>query len=229
MEPNSPEPAPFAVKDCALIALATGRQAHNLKEFRDQLLRIHPGSIFYHFWGGLLNPRFEEREYNNDFASWCRHALRDAVLGERLAVIDPVDFADLEQLRQELVEVIEERLDEREMLIWVQPDQPFEFIRSQIVVFDTHVVFHSPEALASHIPALSIGSVFYHFIDARRRVEGRVDDFSVWLGAFGGVYQPLSQALAAIDPYFMTLTELRAELAAAFERCLCEVPCEQSA
>ncbi|HCA27066.1 MAG TPA: hypothetical protein DEP05_05415 [Betaproteobacteria bacterium] len=101
MEPNSPEPAPFAVKDCALIALATGRQAHNPRAIRSRLLRIHPGGIFYHFWGGLLNSRLEEREYNNDFASWRRHAVRDAVLGERLAVIDPVGFAGLEPLRQE--------------------------------------------------------------------------------------------------------------------------------
>jgi len=87
------------------------------------------------------------------------------------------------------VEVIEERLDEREMLIWVQPGRPFEFIRSQTAVFDTHGVFRSPEALASHIPALSISRIFYCAIAARRRVERRVDDFSVWLSVFGGAYQ----------------------------------------
>ncbi len=33
------------------------------------------------------------------------------MLADRLAIIDPTDFADLETLRQELVEVIEERLE----------------------------------------------------------------------------------------------------------------------
>jgi hypothetical protein len=54
---------PFLVKDCALIAIATGVRAHSLKELRDRLLTITSDSIYLHFWGDLLEPRFEEREY----------------------------------------------------------------------------------------------------------------------------------------------------------------------
>ena len=67
------EARPFFVKDCALIALATGLKAQNLKELRDQLQRVDSSSLYYHFWGGLLHAGFEEREYGNDFAEWVRH------------------------------------------------------------------------------------------------------------------------------------------------------------
>jgi len=42
-ETKTPEIQPFAVKDCALIAIATGVQAYNLRELRDKLTNIHPG------------------------------------------------------------------------------------------------------------------------------------------------------------------------------------------
>ena len=128
---------PFSVKDCALVTIATGKKAQNLKEMREHLLTIHLGSIYHHFWGGLLRPRFDEPEYNNDFAEWVHHALQDNILAERLSVIDPDPFVNLESLRQELLEVIEQRLDEIETVTWAKPDMQFHFVRSQMVVFDT--------------------------------------------------------------------------------------------
>ena len=202
----------FHVRDCTLIAIATGTKAVTLKEFRDGLQAIHPGSIYYHFWGGLLQSRFEEREYNNDFAAWAQHGLHDVVLGERLAAVDPTEFEHLEQLRWELIEIIEERLDESERLTWLVASRPFEFLQSQIIVFDTRTRVAEPTALAQLMPHFSIGTVFYHFIDARRRSPIRVDDFSAWLASFGDQFKELSRRLAGIDPYFGGLTELRQKL-----------------
>ena len=210
---------PFALKDCALIAIATGKQAVTLKELRDNLVEIDPNSIYHHFWGGLLEPRFEEREYNNDFASWARRGLHDDKLAERLAMVDPSFYSELEDLRQELLEIIEERLDESEYLPWMLATEPFEFIRSQIVVFDTELRVERPEQLGELIPHLSTSSIFYHFIDARRRLSDSSDDFRFWLASFNGLYSELSRQLASIDPYFETLTELRQQLTVIFQRC----------
>lgn len=202
----------FEIKDCALIAVATGHRAINLKELRDNLNSISPDSIYYHFWGGLLQPRFEEREYNNDFAAWVWHGMHDGTLAERLAVIDPTDFADLEDLRQELLEIIEERLDERDYLSWLRASSRFEFIRSQIVIFDTRKRADKPQQLAELLPNLSTGSIFYHFIDARRRLDNHGDDFSFWLSGFGEECSELCRLLADIDPYFGSLHQLRDRL-----------------
>ncbi len=205
----------FIIKDCALAAIAVGRRAQNLRELRDHLLVVHPSCIYHHFWGGLLRPRFDDPEYNNDFASWARHALYDTTLAERLAVIDPAQFRDMEALRQELIDEIEERLDETEFLTWAKRDQQFHFIRSQVVVFDTLLRVDDPREFGEVIQNLSLGSIFYHFIDARRRTQNGIDDFRNWLEQRADC-QSLSERLAALDPYFVTLMELRQQLAHIF-------------
>lgn len=206
----------FAIKDCALIAIATGRRAASLTELREILLDINPGSIYYHFWGGLIQPRFEEREYNNDFAGFVRHGLHDSVLAERLAMVLPNEHEGIESLRQEVVELIDERLDEAEYLLWVRSVFPLEFIRSQIVVFDTGKRISHPEQLAVEIPKLSTNTIFYHFVDAQQRLGGHNDDFRFWIEGLDGDYQELSARLTELDPYFMSLSELRNQLADLF-------------
>ena len=212
MVPDTPQNEPFLIKDCALIAVATGKKAQNLRELRNNLQTIHAGSIYYHFWGGLLRPRFDDPEYNNDFASWAAHSLHDKKLAERLSFIDPTELSSLEDLRQELIEVIEERLDESEFIPWARRDDRFDFIRSQIIIFDTHRKVIKPQELVRVLPTMSVGSIFYHFIDACRRSPDSIDDFQHWLQGFDGSYADLCQQISGIDPYFGTLTELRTEL-----------------
>ena len=202
----------FVIKDCSLLTIATGKKAQNLKEMRDHLLNIHIGSIYHHFWGGLLRPGFDESEYNNDFAGWGHDALQDHILAERLSVLNPDAFADLESLREALLEVIEQRLDEIGTLPWAEPDMQFHFVRSQIIVFDTREKIEGPEHLVEALPKLSVGSVFYHFIDARRRSPEMMDDFRSWLKSCGADCENLISQLAAVDPYFGSLAELRAQL-----------------
>jgi hypothetical protein len=207
---------PFVIKDCALIALATGEKVQNLKELRNLLHTVAGSSLYYHFWGGLLHPGFEAREYGNDLGEWARHALHDARLAEKLAIIDPSNFDDTEDMRQALLDVVEERLEESSTLAWTPVDQQFQFIRSQIVVFNTGRTVQQPEQLADIVPCLSPGSIFYHFIDARQRLPRGEDDFRAWLSAWGERYAVLCQKLAAIDPYFTSLSELREQIAATF-------------
>ncbi|MBI4455003.1 MAG: hypothetical protein HY644_03790 [Acidobacteria bacterium] len=206
----------FAFKDCALTVIATARRAQNLREFKDILETIGQASIYYHFWGHLLRPGFDDPEYNNDFASWAHRGLHDSRLAESLSIIDPSDFTNLETLRHELIRVVEERLDETEMVPWVKADQQFHFLRSQIVVFDTGKRITEPEGLALILPHASVGSTFFHFIDARRRSPEHMDDFRTWLGEFGDECAQLREQLAAVDPYFLTLTELRSQLTLLF-------------
>lgn len=209
----------FSIKDCALIAIATGKRAQNLRELKEYLTSISPESIYYHFWGSLLRPRFDDPEYHNDFAVWVAHSLHDKILAERLASLMPVDYSDMEDLRHEIIEMIEERLDETEVPLWSSRDKQFEFIRSQIVIFNTHHVVHKPEQFTGLLPHLAVGSIFFHFIDARRRNENSLDDFQNWLMNFGEKYFALRERLRMIDPYFMSLTELREEITTAFESC----------
>jgi Family of unknown function (DUF5752) len=206
----------FAIKDCALATIATGRRAQTLRELRDVLSDVHSGCIYHHFWGTLLRPQFSDREFNNDFATWCQNGLHDTVAAERLAVIDPADYADLEDLRQELMEVIDDRLDESDLVLVARSDLQFHFTRSITVVFDTGRRLTDPVELAAAVPELSVGSIFYHLIDARRREPIAADDFRAWLMDLGPEYQSLCGSLAEIDPYFESLYVLRDRLAQVF-------------
>ena len=66
------------------------------------------------------------------------------------------------------------------------------------------------------VPRMSVGSIFYHFIDARRRRPEMMDDFRTWLKSCGADCDDLFSQLAAVDPYFGSLVELRAQLTNVF-------------
>lgn len=205
---------PFAVTDCALIAIATGEKAHNLRELLDRLLRIDiPDVMYFHFWGGLLHSHFMDPEYPNDFGAWAYHSLRDRRLAERLSIINPTDFDSLGDVRKQVIEVVEDRMEEADFDIRKEAEHPFFFMRSQIVVFDTRIRIGHPRDLSEIVPAMTPGSIFYHLIDARRRTESGRNDFSEWLAPWGAPYDALAERIAALDPYFISLKELRDELA----------------
>jgi hypothetical protein len=212
----SKRPAPLRLRDSALITIALGRSAYNLRELRDRILEVPVTSLHHHFVEGLLRPSFDDPEFRNDFALWARDALRDDVLAERLAVLDPFEMAtDGEALRATLVDVIEDRLAELRQPEPVLPGHEFHFLRSQLVVFDSPLVARTPDELALVVPELPRGGIYYHFVDGRLRPPRGEDDFSVWLAGWGERGQLARTRLAGIDPQFGTLAELREAIAAA--------------
>lgn len=215
---------PFAIKDCSLITIATGRHAYSLREFNAHLREVAIESIYQHFWGGRLATQFDEPEFQNDFASWVARSLHDQELSEQLGILDPTAFSSLEELRSEAIDIVEARLAQRDFLSWVQVDRPFSFIRGQIVVFDTRRRIQTVAELDELLPHLSVGSIFYHFIDARRRAPIGEDDFRAWLSDFGEEHSPLIERLAAIEPYFGSLADLRQTLSTALHEYLQESP-----
>ncbi|WP_022854228.1 DUF5752 family protein [Thermodesulfatator atlanticus] len=207
----------FHVKDSALVSISLGIKAYILAELLEHLREVEEGCLYHHFWARQLRPSFDHPEFHNDFAAWVHRELHDYVLAERLNLIAPHEFADLEELREEIINVLEERFDETGDLPWRKAEKPFYFVKSQIVVFDTGRRIGHPKDLTKELPSFSQGSVFYHFIDARRRTEESIDDFRAWLKAFSPEFDDLAAQLAKIDPYFLTLTEIRDQLTAVFQ------------
>lgn len=198
----------FHINDCALASIATGTKARTLTEFRDRLETIHPGSIYFHFWIGRLRPAFEYEEHHNDFSNWVHAALHDDILSERLELLDPSAY-DVETLRTMMIDIIEQRLDEQNYVPIAIKDRQFHFIRSKIIVFKTDLKMEEPKDLIDILPKLSRSSLFYHFIDARRRTQHSTDDFSPWLESFGKEYADLIKHYREIDPYFISLADLQ--------------------
>lgn len=202
----------FSVRDCSLISLSTGIVARTLNEFQFHLKHVQESSIYHHFWGNRLQPKFDEPEYQNDFAGWVRHSVHDVRLAEQLAMVDPTKHKTLEDLRRELLFIIDQHLSGDGATAWVPTRMPFFFTRSNIVIFDTPVRLHKTEELPKAISEFSASSIFFHFIDARRRVQEGSDDFQVWIRREWPEHEELAHRLADIDPYFRTLISLRSRI-----------------
>lgn len=203
---------PFIVKFCAHSAIAKGQSASSLWELKEKLASIDIGCIYYHFWGIRMNPKFIHMQHHNDFAHWAFHRLHDHVLAEKLSVMDPKEFNSLEELRLELVETIETRLDDYEIIVSTRREDRFNFICSSLIAFESPYIINDPKDLASIVEKLPPNSIFYHFIDARTRTLEKIDDFSFWLKTFGDQYSELIQKIQLIDSYFLTLNEIKSEL-----------------
>lgn len=209
--------APFFVKDCTLSAIATGESAGSLVELRDKLLTIDTACIYYHFWGWRLKPQFTHPTFHNEFARWAKASLHDDILAERLGVIDPKEYENIELLRQDLIEVIEDRLDEMEIVLWSKKRDHFYFVKSKIIIFSTPIEIRNPKELSKLLPHFTSSTIFYHFIDARRRTPDLTDDISTWLKDFGDSTSSIVHKVQSIDPYFLSPAEIREKLIQIFQ------------
>ncbi len=203
----------FQAKDCALITRMGGvPTAVNLRELRERVAVCPDESLFHHFCETALRPTFDDPEFRNDFAVWASRHLRDRVLSERLGILNPYAFTDLAELREVLLETLDLHLAEVGYLAHAPVGEDFRFMRAVTITFDTDIHLERPEDLGLRLPEFSHSSIYYHFIEARRRTENGKDDFSVWLADFGERTQALREALEGIDFYYLTLTDLKATL-----------------
>ena len=213
MEPTEETNMPFTIKDCALISRMAGVDtALNLRELRERLLQSPVECLFHHFCETVIRPTFDDPEFRNDFAVWAARDLRDRVLAERLGIINPYLLSNLEELRQLVVEIIDDHLAELSYIPSVQLGEDFRFMRAVTVVFDTGLTLEKPSDLILALPDMSLSSIYFHYVEARRRTPNRSDDFSVWLDDFGAETRPLIKALRAVDFYYMSLPQLKYQL-----------------
>ncbi len=149
--------------------------------------------------------------------------LRDNVLGEQLALVDPYRLTAPGALRTALVNVIEERLWTLDRVPWGHPGMELHLIESRLIAYDTGERIATPAALVEAIGGMSRRSLFYHVHDARRRTGGQSDDFSTWLEQ-SGAEASLVAMLRGIDFYSLNLTQLRNTLLETFRHYIAEAP-----
>lgn len=210
---DSPLQNSFEVKDCAIITRMGGvGTAINLRELKERVSACSIDCLYYHFCETLIRPTFDDPEFRNDFALWAAYKLRDRALAERLAILNPYSFNDLEELRDRVIEIIEERLSTLVYIPSVPKGDEFIFMRAATVVFNTGIVLHHPSDLLEKLPLMSRSSIYYHFMEARRRTRDRVDDFTFWMKFHPENDPKIIDALARVDFYFLNLSELKAAL-----------------
>jgi len=202
---------PFHFLTTMHLTLLTNRRARDLAELLEHL-RVVPGSVIYfHTHHFLVQHQYLSPEPPNDFAYWVTNILQEDQLGERLAAIDIIQFRTIRALRERLIQVIGEYLEERGDLRVAPPGEEFQFREAASFIVSTRLLAHNLREFADCVERVGLGSLSFHFFDARLHLERGENDFSEWLKTTHGEPE-LARQIARLDPYTYTLDGLRKEV-----------------
>jgi hypothetical protein len=212
LHPDQTAENPFWFRECFLIPMPIGRRAINLRELLQSVREVDDSVLYYHLLQSRLNLSQPEVEYPNDFAIWAAKALQDARLAEKLSSFDPFEYEDLSQVRQAMVDIMEEYLWDLPNVPWARPGLDFYFCEASTVVMRSEISAVNLLEFCEALQKVGLDSLYYHFFEARWRLEVQeIDDFSFWIDT--NLDMPnLVEAIRSIDVYFYTLPEIRSTL-----------------
>lgn len=203
-------PEPFVFYTEGRLVLLTGRKARNAAEMLAHLTEVSGSSIFYHTHYLYLAHHFERPTFYNDFARWVSEALQEERLAERLAAIDLLAIPSIRQLREEIVAVFRRHLEDGAELREAPRGDEFHFCEAKSFIMPTGLVAHGAPEFFSQLEQVSTSCLHFHFFEARLRLERPTNDFSQWLSDRGE--DRLARQIDRLNPYSMTLDELKAEI-----------------
>ena len=203
--------APFHFYTERRLVQLTGVKAGNLGELLGHLKEVSGSSIFYHTHHRFLAHHFQKPFVYNDFAVWASAAIQTEEMAEKLGILDLRRFTSIRQLRETIVAIIEEYLRQADgQLRPCLPGHEFHFCKSKSFIMPTGIVAENPTDMVAKLPAITNVSLYFHFVEARLRMERATNDFSQWFKAWGA--QALAEEINSIDPYALTLDELKAAI-----------------
>lgn len=202
---------PFGFVACLELREFVGLRAENERQLADLIDEVSLDSIYYHTHGFFLRHKFVAGAYPNDFATWAAIQVRDRVLGERLAMVDPAHFPNLQALREELVSVIDDHLRGLQTVPGALLAEPFEFIQSRIVEIPTGIQVHTLQELRDALLDVDVSAIYFHLVEARMRLGRGQNDFAAWLEDGLGL-PALAARVRAVDPYAGSLERARTRL-----------------
>ena len=210
---TTPTSAPFQFIGCVELRQALDHRARDERELLDRLEDAPAGSIFYHTHGYFLRHRPITTAYGNDFAAWVASHVRDQVLAERLAVINPFEMDSLEELREELMSVIHDHLLRLSTIPRVEFGEVFHFQQSHIVEVPLGPAVTTLLEFRAGLADVDASAIYFHMVEARARLGRRSGDFAEWIRT--SLQLPaLAERLERIDAYMTSLERVRARVLA---------------
>lgn len=210
-EKNHAGKFPFQFMACWELREMLGRRANDVQELLEALEELPVDSIYFHTHSYFLRHPLIAGPYPNDFANWAAIQVRDRVLGERLAVLDPFELGDLEALRSEIISILDDHLSEVKSVPRVIHGDSFYFMQSRILAVPAGVRARSLGEFCGALESVDASAVYYHVFDAMARKTKRRNDFVGWIEDGLGMRE-LAAEVAAVNPYATTLEGLRARL-----------------
>lgn len=205
---------PFEFKQCVSIPKSIGKKAKNLHELRDIIAIISDECIFHHTYQYFLKGHI--LEYTNNFANWAGESLEERALSEHLSNIDPYEFKNINDLRNELLNVIDDYLKKFPEPREAMSGDEFYFNETVTLIFPVGIRAKNLAEFLTAIKYIDEGSIYYHFYEARIRLGGGIDDFSRWIEDYFGK-KLLAERIRAIDPFMHNLEGIREHIAEAVE------------
>jgi hypothetical protein len=214
-----PTPAPFQFIGCVEVRQALDHRARDERELLDRLEDVPAGSVFYHTHGYFLRHRPVTTAYGNDFAAWVAGHVRDQVLAERLAVINPFEIASLEDLREELMSAVHDHLLRLSTVPRVEFGDVFHFQQSHIVEVPLGTPVTTLVEFRAGLAEVDASAIYFHMVEARSRLGRRSGDFAEWIR--DSLAMPaLADRIERIDAYMTNLERVRARVLALLDSAL---------
>jgi hypothetical protein len=211
--------ATFQFIGCVELRQALDHRARDERELLDRLEEVPAGSVFYHTHGYFLRHRPVTTAYGNDFAAWVATQVRDQVLAERLAVVNPVEFRALETLREELASTIHDHLLRLSSVPRVEFGEIFHFQQSHIVEVPLGPPATNLAEFRAALADVDASAIYFHMVEARTRLGRRAGDFAEWIRTTLGL-PALAEGIERIDTYMTSLERVRARVLALVDAAL---------
>lgn len=214
MKPSSSRP--FEFFGCVELREILGHAAWDERELLAGIEEVPPDSLRYHTRSYLLRSRYLPAPYPSDFATWAAVHVQDRVLGERLAVVDPFEFLDLELLRAELSAILDRHLASLSTVPRVEAGEPFHFMRSVLIEIPTGVTASTLQEFRDGLAQADASAIYYHFCESvRQRPEA---DPLNWLEE--RQFPEIAARMRRFDPFIRSLDSTRAGLLAICDQAL---------
>jgi hypothetical protein len=206
---DQPAKNTFWFRECFLMPMPIGKKAINLRELLQAVRELDQAVLYYHIFQSRLAITQPGEEYPNEFAQWAATALQDIKLAEKLSFFDPFDYENMGQVRQAIIDILEEYLWDIPYIPWARSGFEFHFCEASTVVMRSQIRAQTMPELCESLRKVGLDSMYYHFFEARWRLGWRkADDFSYWIESNFGLPE-LVGAIRDIDIYFYSLREIR--------------------
>lgn len=208
---------PFQFFTVSYLTRIGNLHACSLRELRDGLRRCSEESIFYHTYQSLGRHHFLTEGFSNDFAEWAHHSARLGKLAESIAAVDIRDYLQLQDLRRDLLGIVDDFCASASGDADRPAHEPFYFCESVEVTSPLACQAQTLAEFRECLPNLSHGSFQFHFLVSRLRLQLRTNDFSLWLAEQMGL-AALAHRINQIDVYTNTIEDARARMLTMIDR-----------
>ncbi len=191
--------------------------ATNLQDLEQGLADCSDASIFYHTFQSLGRHHFLTEGFSNDFAQWVLGSCNRPVLAEQMASVDIRDYVSVVDLRNDLRKVVEEYCRGNSNTASQVAFEAFFFCETVEEKVPLGREAWTLQDFRDGLQDLAHGSLQFHFVTSRLRLQLRTNDFSRWFSKELGLIE-LARKVDQIDIYTTTLDSARSTILHLVER-----------